>query len=286
LRIIKGKEIRKYIQGHLTDLLKWQKGGIMHQLQRCAWGAVLVIVFSIAGCITLPGKEPTIQAPQEAAVQEPTHTLPPSPIPATPTTAPSATPAATITPTITPTPTLTPIPGWSEVSGKGVSLWLPDTWRGGSPLEDLNQLLADAEREPITVQQYAVMLENNRGAINLWAYDTLSTGSPHLANIHIGQEEVGEAVTVEIYIDAINRNLPDHFTVTGWQLLNIQDLPGGKIFIDVDVNGLLIQEVMYILKDDNIMWLVTFAAASDAFPLQLAIIDQSVETLKIEESGE
>jgi hypothetical protein len=254
----------------------------MHPMQRCVWGAVLAIFILVAGCVTLPGKQQTIQSPQLADVEEPTQTLlPPSPVPATPTTAPSSTPAPTITPTITLTPTLTPIPGWSLRNGKGVSLWLPDTWRGGNPIEDLDQLLAGVEREPLTVQQYASMLENNRDVINLWAYDTQSTGSPHLTNFHIGQEEVGEAVTVEFYIDAINRNLPEHFTVTGWQLVNIQDLPGGKIFIDVDVNGLLIQEVMYILKDNNIMWLVTFAAASDAFPLQLTIVDQSVETLQI-----
>jgi hypothetical protein len=253
----------------------------MHHLHRIALGAALVIVFSIAGCITLPGSSTT----PVSAVLTPTamiETDTPTVVAVTPSLTPSPTtiPSQTLTPTITPTPTETPIPGWSTISGDGVSLWLPDSWQGGNPQDDLDWLLADAAPE---VRQYAAVLEENRSAINLWAYDTASSGSFHLTNVNIGQEAVDEAVTVDLYMDAIDRNLPESFTVTGRQLMNILESQGGRIFIDVNMNGLVIKEVMYIFKVGDLMWLVTFAAESDVFDAQLPIIEMSMQTLEIVE---
>jgi hypothetical protein len=54
----------------------------------------------------------------------------------------------------------------------------------------------------------------------------------------------------------------------------------------VNMNGLLIKEVMYISKIEDIMWLVTFAAASDTFEAQLELIELSVQTFQIEESSD
>jgi hypothetical protein len=253
----------------------------MHHLHRFALGAALVIVFSIAGCITLPGSTilPT------STVLSPTvmiGTDTPAVVAATPSITPSPTtiPSQTLTPTITPTPTETPIPGWSTIMGDGVSLWLPDSWLGGNPQDDLDRLLADAAPE---VRQYAVVLEENRSAINLWAYDTASSGSFHLTNVNIGKETVDDAVTVDIYMDAIDRNLPENFTVIGRQLMDLLDRQGGRIFIDVNVNGLIIREVMYIIKVGDLMWLVTFAAESDVFDAQLPIIEMSMQTMEFVE---
>jgi hypothetical protein len=252
----------------------------MHHLHRFALGAALVIVISITGCITLPGSSTT----PTSIVLSPTtiNTDIPTAVVITPSLTPSPTmiPSQTRTPTITPTPTETPIPGWSTISGDGVSLWLPDSWQGGNPHDDLDRLLAGAAPE---VRQYAAVLEENRSSINFWAYDTASSGSFHLTNVNIGQEEVDEAVTVDLYMDAIDRNLPESFTVTGRQLMDILESQGGRIFIDVNVNGLVIKEVMYIFKVGNLMWLVTFAAESDVFDAQLPIIEMSMQTLEVVE---
>jgi hypothetical protein len=263
----------------------------MHDLNRCALGAALVIVISIAGCITLPGKDAvlveTLQPVSSVSLTE----TPPSTFPQL-TQTPSFTPFPTITPTVTPSPTitLTPtqtlIPGWSSIRGDGVSLRLPEIWRGGNLNEDLDQLLVDADGDASVLQQYVKMLEKNREAIHLWAYDTGSTGDFHLTNVNIGQEKVDEAVSVDIYMDAIERNLPQDFTIIGRQLMDINGIPGGKIFIDVNMNGLLIKEVMYITKIGDVMWLITFAAESDTFEAQLELIELSVQTFEIEESSE
>jgi hypothetical protein len=261
--------------------------GFLINLKRFALGAALVIAFSIAGCVTLPGGDaPPGETPQPAAIAEQTE-LPPTAIPsATPTPVPSITPSITPSPTITLTPTATPIPGWSIIQGNSVSLWLPDSWRGGNLQDDLDRLLADAAGGASALQQYAGVLAENRDAVNLWAYDTQSTSNFHLTNVNIGQEQVDDAVTVDIYIDAINRNLPENFTVTGRELIDINGSSGGRIFIDVLINGLLIKEVMYISKVGNVMWLVTFAATDDTFDTQLQVIEQSVQTLEIGEKRE
>jgi hypothetical protein len=255
----------------------------MQNLHRYFTGAVLGIVLLFAGCINLPGPGDTASATiVPAGAAAPAHT--PTPIPASPTPEPSPTtvPTETPVPTITPTPTETSIPGWSELRGNEVKLWLPDTWRGGNPDSDLDQLLADANSAASEIKQFAAVLEENREAVNLWAYDTQSTGNFHLTNVNIGQEKVDETVTVDLYIEAINRNLPENFSVTGQQLIDTTSLSGSKIFIDVAASGLVIKEVMYIFKVEDTMWLVTFAAISDIFEKQLEIIELSIQTLEIE----
>jgi hypothetical protein len=267
-----------------------KNGGHMHAMHRYALGAALVIVLSIAGCVTFPGgggvvRTETVVAPTAMIAAE-------TPVPVTitpsitPTPSATAIPSETPVPTITQTPTKTPIPGWHLITGDEVSLWLPESWRGGNLEEDLDQLLADAPNEAPEVRQYAEVLEENRSNILLWAYDTQSTGSFHLTNVNIGQELVDDAVTVDLYMDALDRNLLEGFTITGRQLMDIHDYQGGRIFIDVNINGLIIKEVMYIFKVADKMWLVTFAAASDVFDIQLPVLEMSMQTVEIGEEAE
>ncbi|HSV86415.1 MAG TPA: hypothetical protein VLH85_07560 [Levilinea sp.] len=251
------------------------------------FATALALILMTAGCVTLPDQEVT--PGEEVAEPFPlvSLTLPPgTPAPnptLSPTPAPTITPSITPSPTITLVPTITPIPGWSLIHGDGVSLWLPDSWRGGNLQQDLDQFLADVAGEAAVIQQYAAVLEQNREVINLWAFDSGTTGHFHLTNVNIGREEVGDQVTVDIYIDAINRNLPENFTITGRDVQMIHGIPGGSIDVDVLLNGLLIRQIMYILKVDNVMWLVTFAATYDTFDAYLAIIEQSMQTLEIEQ---
>jgi hypothetical protein len=261
----------------------------MHDMHRYALGAALVIVLSIAGCVTLPGggvlPTETVVAPTAAIAAD--TPAPVTAIPSvTPTPSATAIPSETPVPTITPTPTETSIPGWHYITGDEVSLWLPESWRGGDLQEDLDQLLADAPNEAPEVRQYADVLEENRSNIHLWAYDTRSIGSFHLTNVNIGQELVDDVVTVDLYMDALDRNLPEGFTITGRQLMDIHDYQGGRIFIDVNINGLIIKEVMYIFKVVDIMWLVTFAATSDVFDTQLPAFEMSMQTVEIGEEAD
>jgi hypothetical protein len=258
-----------------------------HLAQRLVLGTALIISSLVAGCVSLPRQAAT---PGEGAA-EPFHLASPASPTVTPSPdlLPSATPTPTLTPSITPSPTITPtntatpIPGWSHIQGDGVSLWLPDSWRGGNLTQDLDQFLADAAGEAAVIQQYAAILQENRAVINLWAFDTASTGHFHLANVNIGREEVADNVTVDIYIDAINRNLPENFTITGQAVQSIHGIPAGSIQVDVLLDGLLIKQIMYIFKVDHVMWLVTFAAMYDTFDAYRAIIEQSVQTLEIEQ---
>jgi len=60
---------------------------------------------------------------------------------------------------------------------------------------------------------------------------------------------------------------------------------GGKdaIQLEIDVNeaGINAKEAMFIIKDDNTIWVVTYSTGADEYANRLPVFEQSANTIQL-----
>lgn len=177
-------------------------------------------------------------------------------------------------------PTPTPIPGWVEFTAPGVSLWLPDTYQGGDLENDLDLITEQLKTRGAEYEAVAKMIEQNRSAFVIWAFDTVTGASGALTNVNLVKERVLSAVNPDSYVDAVESQLPSDFSITERQKVKLDNYEALRLIIEMGEPD--IKEAMYIIKSGNTMWVVTYATGADEFPSRLPTFEQSVNTLRIE----
>ena len=217
-----------------------------------------------------PTLEPT-------ATPEPTPTETPEPtLTHTPTLEPTATPEPT------PTETLTPIPGWEKFEGGGVELWLPESYEGGNPGEDIEVIVENLRSLGPDFEQLAQMMEQNPSWCIIWAVDSEVGDSGLLTNVNGTSEKVLSAVTIDTHIDAALKQLPAQFQVVERGIVSLGDYQAGRLVIEVTISGVAKKELVYVIKDGNTMWTITFATGAEEFDQRLPAFEQSVLTFAIQ----
>ena len=250
---------------------------------------LLLLGLTLLGCGQGDGVQPTAtdawhsaegpgvaQIPATATPQ-PTVTLPPTD---TPTPEPTATPTPEPTATLPPTPT--PIPGWEKFEGRGMELWLPESYEGGNLEEDLEVIVSNLRLLGPEFEQMAQIIEQNPSLYAMWAFDSEVGSSGFLVNVNVITERVLSAITVDTYLDAALKQLPPQLRVLERDVLSLGDYPAGRIVVEFDMGAAVAKEVQYAIKDGGTMWIITYAAPEDEFEEYLPVFEQSVLTFRVE----
>lgn len=215
--------------------------------------------------------------PQTAPVP-PTPT--PTPIPPRATSTPVP-PTATPTP-VPPTPTPTPIPGWEKFEARGIEMWLPESYEGGDPGQDLDVIVEKLRTLGPDFVQMAQMIEQNPSAFALWAFDSDVGDSGFLTNVNVVTERVLSAMTVETYSDMMVRQLPSQFRVVERGIVSLDHYQAERVLVETSIMGVEIKQVMYVIKEGNAIWIVNFSTGADEFERRLPAFEQSMRTFKIQ----
>jgi hypothetical protein len=80
----------------------------------------------------------------------------------------------------------------------------------------------------------------------------------------------------------VSRQLPATFQVAGRDLLSIGEYPAGRLTIEFAVSGVAGKEVVYVVKDDTTMWVISYATGAEEFDRRLPVFEQSALTFAIQ----
>jgi hypothetical protein len=225
----------------------------------------------------------------------PSSSSSPSPSPPTATPLPpSPTPALTNTPVVqypTPTetlPTPTPIAGWKKFEGstkKGarVELWLPENYLGLDPSKDLDLIIEKLKALGSDYEQMAQAIKQNQLAIALLAFDSKLSASGFLANVNITTDQVLSALTLDLIMESIVKESPDHpsFHLLEQGIVSLDRYQAGRIVMESEYPEARVKQLIYIIKQDNNVWTITFSAGADEFDQYLPVFEQSIRTFVI-----
>jgi len=182
----------------------------------------------------------------------------------------------------TPVPTATPIvlAGWNRFEGSGIEMWLPESFEGGNLENDLGVIVDKLKALGPEFESVAANIEANPTAFVLWAFDSELGSAGYLTNVNIIQEQVVSAITLDTYLQAVQQQLPSYLTISEQGQGKLELYDSIRLVIDTEISGMKGKELMYIIKDDNTIYVITFATALDEFEARLPDFDQAVQTFK------
>lgn len=186
-------------------------------------------------------------------------------------------PAATLA------PAPTPIEGWEKFEARGVELWLPESFEGGNLEKDLDTIAEKLISIDPGFQQLADTIKQNPDLFVIWAFDTVIGESGGLTSATITTEKVLSVVTLDTYMDAAIKQLPTQFEVVDRDIVSLDKYQAGRLLVDFTVPGALVKEAMFIIKDENVIWTITYGTAADEFEERLPIFERSANTFTIQD---
>ncbi|CAG0926406.1 hypothetical protein TFLX_00061 [Thermoflexales bacterium] len=179
-------------------------------------------------------------------------------------------------------PTATLISGWHRVTGKGVSISLPDTFVGGdfseSNRKDIRQRLNPSNQ--ISIGLIDALERTSTNLILLFAVNTESSESDSSSTLTIISETVPEALHPLTHLESRTRtDLAFPFTVKVKEELKVDGNPAGRMIIEWGEKGA--REITYAIRYKTRMYVISFSISHNEFEKMLPIIEQSIQTLTI-----
>ncbi len=186
---------------------------------------------------------------------------------------------ATWTPTTK--PVFAPPAGWILFDSQEVEIWLPDSFKGGDPEQDIPALIDQMRADGGHFAEAAEILESNPGSFLLWMFDSAESASAVLTNLTIVKEIVPVGITVGQYLEAAQSHFPDSYNViVSGPVTLATEFETGRIVLETSYDGLAIKEIVYVLKLGDIIYGLTFATSVEEFDSRLPVFKQSAETFQ------
>lgn len=173
------------------------------------------------------------------------------------------------------------MPGWAKFEAGRIEIWLPESYEGGDPSQDLDLFVEEMKALGPDFAQAAEEIERDPSAFVFWAFDSDIGDSGFLTNVNIVTERVLSALTIETYLDAAIRQLPSEFNVVEQETVSLDHYQAGRVVMEISMMDVEAKQVMYIVKEGNVMWIVTFGTDLDEFDRRLPTFEQSIRTFKI-----
>ena len=198
-----------------------------------------------------------------------------------PTPGPPATPAIFLPPEWTPTPG-PPTPDvpddWEEFHSGRVHLWLPASFEGGDAAATLPKVVEGLRSLGPDFAEMADYVEQNPGVFVLWVVDTERGPAGAISNVNVTQEPVPETVSLDDYLDASVDLLPSGLEVLERVILTLEDRDVGKIVLSGSSGNVRRISVVYIIRDGDRFWNVTYSTDPDEFVDRTPVWETSIRS--------
>ena len=173
--------------------------------------------------------------------------------------------------------------GWHRVTGKGVSISLPDAFIGGDLSESTKQAIAEhtepTNKSPITMLEALEQVPNQQ--ILLVAVDTKSSQSSSLLALTITGETVSAVLHPLTHLEAYTRQLPPlPFTVRSKEERSIAGNPAGRMIVEWGEKG--VRQILYAIRVNTRMYVVGFSIPYNEYEELLPVLEQSIQTFTVE----
>ncbi len=172
------------------------------------------------------------------------------------------------------------MPGWEQFNAGTAQIWLPDSFDGGDLANDLDLVISKLNDLGPEYEAIDEMLQKNRSMFFLWVFDTQIGESGALTNVNIVKEKVLSIVTLDVYMDAVEKQLPSDLQIQEKGTVNLNGQEVGRLIMKSTDQG--ISEAMYLYKVGNEVWILTYATGIDEFESRLADFEKSAGTFSMQ----
>lgn len=175
------------------------------------------------------------------------------------------------------------MPGWEKFEGGGVELWLPESYEGGDLSQDVELIVENLRRQGPDFEQMAKVIEQNPSMYVLWAVDLEVGDSGFLTNVAVTTEKVLSALTLEAYIDAAVKQFPEQLRLIERDAVSLGSYQSGRLILEFTISGVVVKQVLYVIKEGNTVWVMTFATGLEEFDQRLPSFERIARTFTVQD---
>lgn len=168
--------------------------------------------------------------------------------------------------------------GWKEYRADRFKVWLPKTYIVGDPAKNDAVLVEKLRTMGPAFQEMADLLEQNPSASSFLAIDSRVGDSGGVTTLRIAEEQVGSAMTVDAYMDAVSARFPDYVKLVA---RNTIILPGGRAVrmqARFQIGGRTGEQVGYFIKCGDTIYTLAYTPGRDEIGKRLSSFDKSAST--------
>lgn len=248
------------------------------------------LVFVAVGLLAACGTTGTTAVPTETSLPLTSTAVPTAtPIPSAtrrPTTTPR--PTGTARPTVTKRPTKTLRPtiaaprGFKAREGGGITLWLPESYEGGSMTDKDRELMLKNLRSlgdefANVTKQFEAMSDK----ILFFAFDSAVIEQGGVTTVNVLEVPIYSGMKPMTLAKLLVEQLPKQFKGVKLGQVEAVELPyytAARFTAQLNLYNLDVEEVMYVIRADDATYAVTFATLAPDFKKLLPVFEQSIQT--------
>jgi len=212
----------------------------------------------------------------------------------------TSTPSVTATsePTLVPTQTVGVVPtvvsvdagietwylqeGWKNLQADDISLWIPPSYIGGNPSQELDRIMAELEAVGSTFVRKASAIEEDPEQYELWALDSDVGSAGFVTTFFAIPYFLPDLDSSNDFLSEILINMPE-----STEVLSQEEFSSGRLDLAraiIDYPGDIIQ-AMYVLKEGDTAWMMVFTTQDAELDVRLEVFDQIAQSFGIMDQG-
>jgi hypothetical protein len=170
--------------------------------------------------------------------------------------------------------------GWKIFEGEKIAIALPENFEGGNPARKLNLLVEKLQTLDCVKTDTTEKLEQNARAMALIAFTPQCKDDHLITTINVISQKVAEDETLDNYLEREINKLKNQYEILDQNIQEINQKSVGKIVTAVEVDGIKINQLFYVIPQEQVYWVITYSTTEDQFKKNLSIFENSVKTIQ------
>ncbi|MEM8640960.1 MAG: hypothetical protein AAGG51_19425 [Cyanobacteria bacterium P01_G01_bin.54] len=170
-------------------------------------------------------------------------------------------------------------PDFQKVAGKNVSLYLPKGYEGGDPQQDIEAVAQQLDAAGEEHKDLSEALRESQQRVMLIAFDSEGDEAGFVTNVNVSLQAAVPGTPLAVFMETMRLNLESQgYAIADTTLSSINGQSVGRLIADVTVGKVELSQLVYVFKNEDGFWLVTYSTAAEEFVERLPEFEQSVIT--------
>ena len=157
---------------------------------------------------------------------------------------------------------------------------MPDSFEGGDIANDLDVIIERTKSLGPDFEQVVANMKKNPGLFALMIFDSKLGPDGFLTNVSLTKDKALSTINLDMYMDAAVKQMPAIIKVTDRKKVRLDVYEAGRLEAQMEVNNAKVKEVLYIIRDKNVFWLITYATSMNEFEERLPTFEKSANTFR------
>lgn len=170
---------------------------------------------------------------------------------------------------------------WQTLEGEGISLSLPETYRGGNPTRDLIEIESALNEIDENYGKRLQAIKQNLDHTILIAFDTKTLEADSLTNVNVVQQSLSKKMVLDRYLSEVVKKLQPTHNIQIQAIINNNENKIAQIVANTTTDeGVTIKQLFYLQPQEDTVLITTYTTPESEYQGRLPNFETSIASQK------